>query len=170
MRFFKQLFCRHEGKLRHIRDVWGDEKLTMPRDTRSIWVCPDCGKVLYRRYRSRDVIYVPETGTGDISDGSHTFKELYDHRAKLFSVICADHKDRAWKSRLHDDGTMFKGMFIVGIDTPIGQASYHYFVDRHWDLFDVKELERAPEFDGYTPAESIARICSLGGLKEDIHD
>ena len=26
--------------------------------------------------------------TNNISDGQHTFGELYEHRAKLFSVIC----------------------------------------------------------------------------------
>ena len=35
---------------------------------------------------------------------------------------------------------MFDGMFIVGIDTPIGQATYHYDIDPYWDLFHVKAL------------------------------
>ena len=36
--------------------------------------------------------------TGNTSDGYHTFNELYHHRAMLFSVICNDRLDRAWKS------------------------------------------------------------------------
>lgn len=100
--------------------------------------------------------------TGDTSDGYHTFNELYHHRAVLFSVIVRDHADLAWKSRAHHDGTMYDGMFIVGIETPQGQATYHYDIDPYWDMFECKELDRAPEWDGHTPDEAIARIATLG--------
>ncbi len=100
--------------------------------------------------------------TGDTSDGYHTFNELYHHRAVLFSVIVHDHKNHAWKSTKHSDGTMYDGMFIVGVETPSGQATYHYDM-AYWDMFDCKELETAPEWDGHTPAQAIARI---GKLKE----
>ena len=103
----------------------------------------------------------PQPITGDTSDGYHTFDELYDHRAKLFSVIVRCFKDRAWKSKLHHDGTMYEGMFIVGVETPQGQATYHYDIDPYWDIFDCKELVRAPEWDGHTPEQAISRIASL---------
>ena len=37
--------------------------------------------------------------TNNISDGCHTFGELYDHRAKLFSIICNQDfiREDAWK-------------------------------------------------------------------------
>lgn len=98
---------------------------------------------------------------GDTSDGYHTFNELYHHRAVLFSVIVKAFPERAWKSRKHHDGTMYDGMFIVGIDTPQGQATYHYDVDPYWKMFECQELECAPEWDGHTPAEAIARIGAL---------
>lgn len=103
----------------------------------------------------------PEKITGETSDGYHTFDELYDHRAKLFSVIVRDHREIAWKSMLHHDGTMYDGMFIVGVETPDGQATYHYDVDPYWALFDCAELERAPEWDGHTPSQAIDRIAAL---------
>ncbi len=59
----------------------------------------------------------PEPVTGSTSDGN-TFDELYHHRAVLFSVIVAMFRGRSWKSLHHHDGTMYDGMFIVGIDTP----------------------------------------------------
>ena len=99
--------------------------------------------------------------TGDTSDGYHTFNELYRHRAILFSVICNERPDVAWKSKRHHDGTMYDGMFIVGIDTPEGQATYHYDIEPYWNLFRVKELELAPEWDGHTPGEAIRRIGTL---------
>ena len=99
--------------------------------------------------------------TGDTSDGYHTFNELYHHRAVLFSVIVKAFPDQAWKSRKHHDGSMYDGMFIVGIETPNGQASYHYDINPYWDMFQCKELEYAPEWDGHTPAQAIARIGKL---------
>lgn len=99
--------------------------------------------------------------TGETSDGYHTFNELYHHRAVLFSVIVKAFPDRAWKARKHHDGSMYDGMFIVGIETPDGQATYHYDVDPYWDMFQCKELEYAPEWDGHTPAQAIARIGKL---------
>lgn len=96
---------------------------------------------------------------GNSSDGFHTFNELYHHRAILFSKIVQMNKDRAWKSKKHSDGTMFDGgWFIVGLDTPEGQATYHYAVDPYWDIFDCKELENAPEWDGHTAEDAINRI------------
>lgn len=98
---------------------------------------------------------------GEFSDGYHTFNELYHHRAVLFSVICNNNKDIAWKSKKHSDGTMFKDMFIVGVNTPEGQATYHYDIDPYWEMFQVKELDKAPEWDGHTPDEAIRRVATL---------
>lgn len=103
----------------------------------------------------------PPPITGATSDGYHTFNELYHHRAVLFSVVCNERPDIAWKSKRHYDGTMYDGMFIVGISTPEGQATYHYDIEPYWSMFHVKELEYAPEWDGHTPDEAIRRIGTL---------
>lgn len=94
-----------------------------------------------------------------ISDGSHTFGELYDHRAILFAVICNQNKEISFKSKLHDDGTMFEDYFIVGIETPEGDYTYHYHLD-YWNLYDVPILEKAPKWDGHQPKD-ITRLLSL---------
>ena len=103
---------------------------------------------------------------GEFSDGYHTFNELYHHRAVLFSVICNMFPDKAWKSKLHDTGDMYDGMFIVGIETEQGQATYHYDIEPYWDMFKVKELEKAPKYDGHTPSDAIARIGGIGRHKQ----
>lgn len=103
--------------------------------------------------------------TGETSDGYHTFNELYHHRAVLFSVVVKAFPDKAWKSKLHDDGSMFDGMFIVGIETPEGQATYHYDIEPYWEMFKCKELKRAPRWDGHTAAEAIERIGKLEPIK-----
>lgn len=112
-------------------------------------------------FPAADVIRVPNTGIGDVSDGYHTFNELYHHRAVLFSVICNLMPEKAWKSKYHDTGDMYDGMFIVGIETPEGQATYHYDIDPYWDMFNVKEVEHAPKWDGHTPSYAIERIGTL---------
>lgn len=115
-------------------------------------------KSIQRRIdRNREGGYIE---TGKLSDGYHTFDELYFHRMILFSTICSTYRDKAWKSKLHDDGTMFDNYFIVGIDTPEGAYSYHYHME-YWGHFkDIKELEKAPKWDGHKP-EDITRLLSL---------
>ena len=54
---------------------------------------------------------------------------------------------------------MYDGYFIVGIETPLGQYSYHYKKE-YWHLFDVKEIPNAPEWDGHKP-EDIGRLVSM---------
>lgn len=104
-------------------------------------------------------VYREETGSAGIfSDGYHTFDELYHHRAVLFSMICNQNKDKAWKSLKHFDGTMYDGMFIVGIESPYGQITYHYDVEPYWNMFNVKEVENAPEWDNSTPNDCIDRM------------
>jgi|26BtaG_2_1085354.scaffolds.fasta_scaffold00042_11 hypothetical protein len=97
--------------------------------------------------------------TGETSDGYHTFNELYHHRMVLFSIICNSNKDKAFKSKLHADGTMFDDYFIVGVNTPEGHYTYHYHIN-NWDRFQVKELEHAPEWDGHQPCD-IDRLLTL---------
>jgi hypothetical protein len=95
-----------------------------------------------------------------ISDGYHSFDELYFHRMILFSIICRKYRNKAWKSLFHHDNTMFNDMFIVGINTPDGQYTYHYNI-KYWNYFlTIKTLKNAPEYDGHKP-ENITRLFSL---------
>ena len=97
----------------------------------------------------------------EYSDGYHTFEELYDHRMFLFSIICSteEYNKFAWKSKLHDDGTMYDNYFIVGVTTPKGDFTYHCDM-KHWDKFNVEVLEYAPKWDGHT-SDDIVRLESL---------
>lgn len=36
---------------------------------------------------------------GNISDGSHTFEELYFHRMVLFATVCNANRLKSWKSK-----------------------------------------------------------------------
>ena len=117
-------------------------------------------RTAHLNYQILEGIQLYGSDTNGLFDGSHTFGELYDHRATLFAVICNLFPEKAWKSHLHADGTMFSNdWFIVGIDTPEGMYSYHYHVE-HWDKYTVKELQFAPAWDGHTPKD-VGRLLSL---------
>lgn len=105
------------------------------------------------------------TGSDDIeiSDGYHTFHELYQHRRALNVALFHAYAEHCIKSRKHFDGTMFEGgYFIVMMTHPIvGQISYHYQL-KHWDEFRIPEVELAPKHDGHTPQDTIERLLRLG--------
>lgn len=104
--------------------------------------------------------------TSETSDGYHTFGELYHQRAVLFAAL-VNGRTEAWKSRLHSDGTMFDGgWFIVGVNTPKGEYTYHYDLSL-WAMFNVREIPNAPEWDGHT-ADDVERLLSLPTAKATI--
>ena len=107
---------------------------------------------------------------GDLSDGFHTFNQLYYQRMMLFATIVKQNRDRAWKSLRHEDGELCfgGGWFIVGIDTPEGSYTYHY-EDHYYSLFDCVELERAKHWDGHTEKD-VTRLLSLPALEKQEQD
>ncbi len=103
--------------------------------------------------------------TDNISDGYHTFDELYYQRMMLtktvaLAAITNFDKDTVYRSKLHSDGTMYKDFFIVVFHTPEGNFSYHYHM-MYWGVFDfLKELPNAEEFDGHT-WKDVTRLQSF---------
>ena len=96
-----------------------------------------------------------------VSDGYHTFAELYEHRCVLFvALICTiGPLYSRWRARLHTDGTMVDGWFIAGIDLPTGTITYHLPI-AYWALLDGNAVshERAPAWDGHTPDDVVFRL------------
>ena len=106
------------------------------------------------------VIEEPED-KGNVSDGYHTFNELYHHRAMLMCALMRAYKDRlpVWWSEYHHDGSRFEGFIIVGIGKEPGRQITYHVEEDGWELFDFAEhLDRAPYFDGHTPEEVIDRL------------
>lgn len=101
--------------------------------------------------------YKEDTGNsvGEISDGYHSFNDLYKHRTYLLALAVI-HMPYAWKARQHEDGSMFDGMFIVGFPTPTGMVTYHCD-NEYWELFKIPVLPHAPHFDGYTANDVLDR-------------
>lgn len=163
---FKKLKCKHEN-VETVTNIYGDPINMF--NARSIKSCRDCGMKFATDYLDSNckrsnkfelkTFYLVGESLGDVSDGCHTFDELYYHRMILFSIICNQNKEFAWKSYKHSDGEIWDGYFIVGITTPEGEYTYHY-KNECWDYFKVQEVEYAPEYDGHKP-EDITRLFSL---------
>ena len=109
---------------------------------------------------------------GQVSDGCHTFEELYYYRllynAAFFNNLAFydNWVGGSWiveydvhKSKHHHDGEdcFDGGWFIVMAELPTGQISNHYEL-KYWDLFNIPEKERANKWDGHTPAEAAERL------------
>jgi len=98
---------------------------------------------------------------GQISDGYHTFDELYDHRCHLFIALMCSNPNLSWRSKKHEDGTMYPSWFIAGMNLPGGQISYHLPLWM-WDLLDngdIDTMECSPKWDGHTPADVVKRLA-----------
>lgn len=101
---------------------------------------------------------------GNVSDGSHTFSDLYQHRTALLLYAMKNTRDkRTWIAKYHFDGTMHNGYFIAGIGDRDGdQITYHCKLD-WWDKFanleNVEVYEASPfEWDGHTSDDVIGRL------------
>lgn len=113
-----------------------------------------------------------------ISDGYHSFKELYSHRITLFITLCNKMNDfdallkevsngvdslvdskLPWKSKFHNDSTMWEGWFIAGIGTEKWNTLTYHLPISEWDNLNVQDIDFAPEWDGHT-SDDVLRLLS----------
>lgn len=105
----------------------------------------------------------------------HTPHELYEHRYTLFRalVFTQTYRLKSWRAKLHHDGTMFDDSFIVGINLELGHSAYssrrndvtYHLPLSWWDKFEsITTFERAPEFDGASPAVTVERLNASADL------
>lgn len=108
---------------------------------------------------------LPPEGIGEISDGYHSFNELYEHRYALFLSLMSFLPGQSWYSSCHDDGSSYDGWFIAGIGLPpIGAPITYHLPNRL--LGKVKQtgamfLETAPKWDGHTPDDVVERLYNF---------
>lgn len=110
------------------------------------------------------------TDIGELNDGDHSFKELYDHRVYLTALAINNPDMFGWKSLKHHDGTMYEGYFIVGFPTEIGMVTYHYPLE-YWNIFKVPEFDNAPHWDPSEKLtlEQLKRTIEFPSNKEKIN-
>ena len=96
--------------------------------------------------------------SGEISDGHHTFNELYAHRSSLLLALLKAHGG-GWAAQKHKDGTMYEGFFIAGMTIGGKQISYHLPVDLWACVEDLGiVVSEAPEWDGHSSTEVALRL------------
>ena len=102
----------------------------------------------------------PAADVRKMSDGYHTFADLYEQRL-ILSAALAKNNPHAWKSKRHEDGSVpfGGGWFIMGFDTDEGCYTYHYEL-KDWDLFQCRELDKGKPWDGHT-SKDVRRLLSI---------
>jgi hypothetical protein len=103
--------------------------------------------------------------TNKITDGYHTFGELYEHRIELWMIVikCASTWGfERWKSYVHSDGSTMPGWFILGMFSKKGQQITYHLPEKYWKrLRNIPTLDKAPKFDGHTSKDVIKRLKKL---------
>lgn len=93
-------------------------------------------------------------GDGDISDGYHTFGQLYDHRCLIYLNLClANQSQCRWR---HDSST--PGWFILYWESPAGQISYHLPDKLRKYVQDTFKYIDHDVFDGHTSQDVLHRL------------
>ena len=97
---------------------------------------------------------------GEISDGYHTFNELYDHRCTLFLALMASNPHLSWISTKHHDGSEWDGWFIAGMELPTGDTTYHLPTNMMNAALQTgaRNLDLGKEWDGHTAADVVTRM------------
>ncbi len=99
-----------------------------------------------------------------ISDGYHTFEQLYQYRMLYNALLFNEWVDKVevGKSKTtNPDGTPLDGnWFVVWAFLPNGMISNHYPIE-HWELFKVPEVNIAVGFDGHTSTDVVERIINF---------
>lgn len=104
-----------------------------------------------------------------ISDGYHSFEQLYAMRAALLAALLSEWaaagKYCTYKSQRHSDGDLCfgGGWFIAGAALPTGAISFHFRMTE-WDKIMVPEQPRGPVWDGHTDTDVMARLYSTAAL------
>lgn len=101
-----------------------------------------------------------------LSDGYHTFEELYNYRAQYnaayFNALAREEKYNVHKSWKHHDGNWCFGQpkewFIVVAELPEGPISNHYKANM-WGYFNIPEYNQSiTKYDGHTPKDALSRL------------
>lgn len=100
---------------------------------------------------------------GDMSDGYHTFDELYEHRVLLWLTVC-----QRWAEHVSFVADHFDGWDLVRLDIDGIQIGYHIpnkyrdFLRQNFQPISAEESDAT--FDGHTGADVLERLKKLMGM------
>ena len=101
-----------------------------------------------------------------VSNGYHTFEELYDHRCWLWINLCIANADECyWFEH-------YEGWPCLVWNSEAGQMSYHIPSDSLLKISDkIKRIEKADhKFDGHSSDDVVARLKLLSNLKSNAQE
>lgn len=113
---------------------------------------------------------IKHCNTDMISDGYHTFGELYEHRIELFIALARWYNDRcaldstsgysghyAWRKM------PYEGWFILGLNKKEGEQITYHLPESKWDETNfAREIGDAEiEHDGHTSKDILERLKKL---------
>lgn len=99
-----------------------------------------------------------------ISDGYHTFDELYGHRNTLYIAICKllRYNNTVWRSKQHSDGNRIDGFFLLGINTNQNEQITYHLPLSYWDECSFAQtMPTRPYFDGHSSKDVLERLKKL---------
>lgn len=141
--------------------IYEQYKMGAIRTTVELIAYPEVGLV---ENAINDLIQRHKVDTNKISDGYHTFGELYEHRCILYLLAAKSVMLRyvVWRSKYHSDGTDYPGWFILGIGFDWGnQITYHLPMSL-WELSSFAvDYPAAPAWDNHTSADVLERLKKL---------
>lgn len=107
--------------------------------------------------------------TNPISDGYHTFGELYEHRITNFIALCKILSEKEVEYYRNDKYLVWRtkpveGWFILGIGREKGQQITYHLPDSKYELVKNIAILMTPlgeNFDGHTSQDVLDRLARL---------
>ncbi len=100
--------------------------------------------------------------TNNISDGYHTFGELYDHRHDLFIALVNQFPDQAWRFSKNHDGVGYEGYFGLGLFPEPGKQITFHLPNKYLPMVvDVPNHLINPHYDGHTSKDIFSRLAGI---------
>lgn len=102
----------------------------------------------------------------------HTVRQLYTRSRVFFLLVAALAPELTFISFRHYDENKdpienFNDDFIVGVYTPYGPSTFHFKYEYLSEFKDVRHIDNAPLYDGYTEEESMERLVKLSKMLFD---
>lgn len=188
VRYFRNPQLDGQAKCSRCGHTW-HEHGWIDRGSNGITVCPGSfvtktdhnGNVAVLPKEALNTAFVSEDNVGSLTDGYHSFNELYEHRHALMCSLmslaeaCPIEGISTFKTRKNDAKESMDGWFIAGINlrfiesqnedgsynTKPAQITYH-MPDRLWDmLVNTPEIEYNADYDGHSSNDVFQRLFML---------
>ena len=138
-----------------------DKRLNPPSDFQATRE----GDTLERAQYYVNQVDFPERGR--VSDGYHSFDDLYNHRIHIYIALAkaqaADPSGpEVWRSEKNAEGDKWEGWFLLGIGTRPGEQITYHLPMKYWDLCTFAQAIESPLFyDKHTSEDVLKRLLSL---------